>query len=302
MPKLKVYVTKVSDGHYDGKLATSITAIPVVSKTGFATDFETRQFLEHELYKISYPYHQMSFYELSQQLNNEEAREALRDKLADLEMTLLFEKIAKQDMPENQAHREVNILMGKKWTERVEKAKNNTLDALVEVQQEMVEKRLADNMQRVKEMQHIPSAGAISIINLLKKIPGSKMATISLSDRVEVFDINAKGKIGYAPEHFNSFGYLLDRGIKEQAVLMIRQFIPGTEELTTFPNGKQGLVPWKAIYGCGISPEGFTPFTAEDVEYSYTHDGADNPIVPEDMVIYKDISDFVNNPSQKDGA
>lgn len=86
---------------------------------------------------------------------------------------------------------------------------------------------------------------------------------------------------------------LLEEGCGQHGSVIVRQFIPDSEELVTLPNGKAISMPWKAIYGVFLAKGECHGLTAEDVERASTTDARTNQKLPsEDLTIYKDFNDI----------
>ncbi|MBC3881579.1 hypothetical protein H8K35_08230 [Undibacterium sp. LX40W] len=132
------------------------------------------------------------------------------------------------------------------------------------------------------------------LIDVILKIPGKKQVTVISIGEAQTFDIAANGDIGYDKEHALELRRAIGLGISSPVgAIIVRQFIPNSEELVTFPNGKQGMMPRKSIYAIATGNEKFEFLSAEDVELAMTTDSETGErIDPEPYVIYQDIQAF----------
>ena len=234
----------------------------------------------------------MSFYELSQNMDDKEARKAFKANIMQLVKNLEFEKEMIQGIPEKQAKNQVIELVGSNLQDQVSRGKSRVLDALVDLHSEQVANRLQSVIDEIKTPSYIPPKNVQYIIDLLGAIPGNKIVTLNVNGMVESYDISANGQIGYSKQEFYNLAKLLEEAFEGQGFILVRQFIPNSEEVVESADGERVLMPWKALYGFMLAKQGFFALPAESVEATNTHD-MDGNVVEEDMVIYKDISDFI---------
>lgn len=296
-PKIKKYVIRLEENNFLAKLAYYQDSESIVEKTGFAKHEEAMDWLVEELEKFYPNYHKMSFFKLASMLeenpNHRKIKEALDDKISELREEMFFTFVQKESMDENKAAQLVNKMCGKKWTESFKKAKDNTLDALFSLEEEKRQKRLHAMISYAKNASWVASEEAKVVLELIRKIKGSKIITVNVNNNVEVFDIQSDGTVGYAKEHENLFLKQIDSAFKQSNSFIIRQFIENSEEEVIVKNNKKIKIPWKALYSFILHGKKIIPMSAEAVEDAMTHDQNGNKIPPEDKVIYKDFSEVL---------
>ena len=150
-------------------------------------------------------------------------------------------------------------------------------------------------MQYSKDSQQHASEDSLFILNIIRLIPGRKIITVNLNYNIEEFDINEKGVVGYSKEHENIFLKRIDNAFKNENTFIVRQFIPNSEEKIKLKNGKEIMMPWKALYGFVLHEDNIISIPAEDVENSFIHAQSRNPIEPEKFIIYKNFSEFLSD-------
>lgn len=291
---IKKYIIKNTTNQFSAKLSHSQTSTPIIEKHGFSSHEEAMFWLEEELEKIKPSYSKMSFSKLANiiEINPQDlkAKEQLRYNIDSLKDSILFTLVIKENWSEKKASEHIKKICGKNWTESFKKAKDNTLDALIFLEQEKTETRLKNMLKYHQDSQWKGSEEALLLLEVIKKLPGDKIITTNINMEIESFDIKENGQVGYAKEHENFLLKKFDMGFTHKNSFIIRQFIPNSKE-EVLKNGKKILIPWKALYGFILSEDGIVALPAEEVEYSMNHDCNGNPIQPEELVIYKDFSE-----------
>jgi hypothetical protein len=231
----------------------------------------------------------MSFFDLAKHLSDSGARAVFTDKVNELYEDLLFDKIVTLEISEKEAQDQVQDLIGRSFDIILSHAKNRTLDALVDLHEEEARERTDILMDYADT--YIPTDEAMAIMKIILRIPGHKIISVILGNSVEYFDIISTGQIGYTKEHANTFAKLIEKALETEATLVIKQFIPDSEELAIDASGNARLMPWKAVYAMVVSLHGIFPLVAEQVEAM--HSSEEKDIYSDNMIIYKDILDFI---------
>lgn len=295
MRKVKKHVIKVSVNEYRGILIYAKEIKPIIEKTGFKTHQNAMDWLNNEIQQRDLSYEVMNFNKLANILDkepkNNQVKRILEYKIEALKQEMLFTFILKESVDEKEAIKRVKQLCGHNWTTSFNKAKENTLDALLTLEYEKAHDRAKGLVQRFQNSTYEGSEAAKEVLNIINKIPGKKIVTINVED-VQQFDIDEKGIVGYDKTHYNLLLKQIDRAFNEDNSFIVRQFIPTSKEEVTLKNGKKIMMPWKALYSFVIIDDQIISIDAEEVEYAFTHDVNDNLIEMEDFIIYQDFSDF----------
>lgn len=296
--KIKKYVKKINEHQYFARLAKNPDGPSIVERDNFQTQESAMNWLDEQLEIIQPSYENMTFFKLSQIIKenpqNNKAIEALKYNLGNLKDEMLFTLVAKEGVPEKKAFKQVNQLCGKTWSESLEKAKNQTLDALISLEQEKTQERLSRMLKYTTNSLHKGSEEALEVLRLINLVPGKKIVTTNIDEESQIFDIDEKGVVGYAPEHQSHLLKIIDEGFKQPNTFVIRQFIPNSHEQVVLTNGKKVSIPWKAIYAFILHGDEIICVDEEEVEYSFTHDTRGNPIEKEEMVIYKNFKEIID--------
>jgi hypothetical protein len=138
---------------------------------------------------------------------------------------------------------------------------------------------------------------AENFLRTIQGIPGRKIVTITHDDSSQEFDIDEAGMVGYALSHKDLLLEILQKGFADTAGVMVRQFIPSSEELVTLPNGRKVNIPWKALYGAFLAEGKVTYLPAEEVEQAMTTDNnSGKTIQMERFTLCRDWHDFTPRP------
>ncbi|MDD2741269.1 MAG: hypothetical protein PHV02_03290 [Rhodocyclaceae bacterium] len=135
---------------------------------------------------------------------------------------------------------------------------------------------------------------ATLLLDAICQIPGRKIITISDSEDDFDFDVHADGSVGYKPSHRHMLLAALRNGLENDCGLIIRQFIPDSEEPVVMPNGNTVMMPWKALYGIRLGGGNIEALSAEVVEQCCTTDSCTGDTFDsEPFVVYKDFADYL---------
>lgn len=177
----------------------------------------------------------------------------------------------------------------------MKQAENGHIDTVFSFLSERIDNALGIDTESEIEQENKGNTTLIGreLVEKIKKIPGRKIVTLSAGVYTQKFDIDEQGYVGYAPEHLNMLYELIDFALEENGGIIIRQFIPNSEELQVI-NGKQVKMPYKALYGIFIKEGEIYALPAEEVEISCSYDyNTNQKLEPEPMVIYRDITEFI---------
>lgn len=131
--------------------------------------------------------------------------------------------------------------------------------------------------------------GTMALMHVVNRIPGFKVLKIVYDETVLSIEVEAGGKI--VPEAFGESGLqaLIKRGLTKGGVLLIHQYIPGSQEISIDAvDGRTRPISWIAVYGVGLQPGGTSiPMTADEVEQLF-------PVADYDgRVLYKDFIEII---------
>lgn len=131
------------------------------------------------------------------------------------------------------------------------------------------------------------------LVEIIGRIPGKKMVTISLCDKMRTYDMASDGTIGYEKGHDVMFAHMLGRALSEYGGVIVRQFIEDEQGVLEADSAVERKLPWKAIYGMFLGGNQAYALTADAVLESMTIDAKTGIRIPlEPYVRCMDISDF----------
>lgn len=302
--------TSKKEGQILAKVAHNEKAKPIKQKL-CATEQEAQQFFKDtqkqlkdnkkKRQKIRKLFEDMSFKEMAEYVKQEEqsdivpklAKHVFEKEVEEFKSDLMTYLISVQDMSVEQAIEYIEDKVGYGYKYTTQKAIEGVLDTIIEEIDEETDNLMSQvvYLHNGEIVNYEGSEKAKDIVNKLIMIPGSKIITITTDSCSEKFDINEKGKVGYAPSHLGMFYELIDEALETTGSMIIRQFIPNSEEKKVI-NGKEMMIPHKALYGLMMSEGNVYAIPAEEVEYCCTHDQNDQPLPAEEMVIFRDIAEF----------
>lgn len=309
---ISLFTTK-KDDKILAKIAVNAKAKPIKQKL-CTTEQEAQAFFQAHLQqlkvnkkkrqKIRKLFENMSFKEMAEYVKQEAqsdttpklAKHVFERVLDDFRMDVISYQTMLKDMFIEQAIDYSGDKVGYSYTVAYQKALSGELDALIEQMDTEANQNTNNLMGQVvyisnDTLNYEGSEQAQDIVNKLRTIPGSKIITITTDYATEKFDINAEGVVGYAPTHLGMLCEMIDDALETTGSMIIRQFIPNSEEKKII-NGKEMMIPHKALYGLMMKESEIYALPAEEVEYCCTHDMNDQPLPAEEMVIFRDISEF----------
>jgi hypothetical protein len=111
----------------------------------------------------------------------------------------------------------------------------------------------------------------IKLLDLIQRIPGKKILTLTTAEDYFKIDVDAESKYGYAEGHFFLFKAKLATALNEGGGLIIRQFLDIKFEQRV-PNGKLMWIPVKKIYGVMLGNNTWQALSEQEVRESYCTD------------------------------
>lgn len=240
-------------------------------------------------------YCELSFFELSEKIIKKESYEALDffiKKVNKLKEKIYLEMTEKYGFEKKVAQKELKFIFPKNIENLLADAQYKLLDKV----EEMYKKVLEKEVQNVKDLETInsykESEESKKILELINSIPGEKNITLFDGKSVEVFNISGKGEVGYEDAHIHMLYKKLDLVRDNNGTLILRQFIPDTNEDYVTLKGEKIQVSWKAIYGAILRKGSLIAIDAEELENSCKFNKNGEPLPPEEFVIYRDFDDL----------
>lgn len=296
--KIKKYIQKINDNSYYCKLAVSPTSSPLFEKGEIATYEKAMLTLKKELNKIKLnkeKLYKLNFFQLSQQIikkNNQEALNVFIEKVSILKKNIYVEMIEYQGLKKKLVDQQLNTVFPKEIEELLADAQDRLLDEVEVMFSDMIQKRIKNTKELEQVRNYKESEESQGILKLINSIPGNKIITLFDGQSIEIYDVNEKGYVGYDQLHVTMLYKKLDSVRNNTGTLILRQFIPDTQEDYITPEGNTIQIPWKAVYGAILKKDSLIAIDAEELEKSFNFDIDGNPIVPEEFVIYRDFDDL----------
>lgn len=297
--KIKKYVVKVSEGNFLARLSYSKAEESLLEKNGFKDHEDAMQWLFEELEIINPSYKNWSFFQLTQMIEkdskNKRVKQKFKYKVEKLMDDMLINMVFKEGISEERGIIEIDRLFGHSWNEIFFKAKNNTLDALVSLEEEKENERAIEKSQHISDSKWKASEKANTVLEIIKAIPGKKEVIAhfdydyDLEIQIDIFHIEENGSFEYEKE--NEFLKKVDCAFVHNNFFTVCQLIPNSEQ-EIIKNGEPIKVPWTAFSAFTLKDGNMYCSPAEDVEAYFT-DEEDQLNKQDELIIYKDFVDFL---------